>query len=139
MVEVITLPRWLVQRLLKEAQERRDFEVCGLIGGREGRPVSIYPVANVAKDPRTEFEMDPEGLIKAFKAMRARDEELFAIYHSHPKTPARPSERDLELLAYEEALYLIISLGTKGVLELRGFRVERGELIEVPLGLADEG
>ncbi len=138
MVEAVSLPRWLVQRLLKEAQERRDFEICGLIGGKGGKPTSIYPMDNVAKDPRTEFEMDPEGLIKAFKAMRARDEELFAVYHSHPKTPARPSERDLELLAYEEALYLIISLGTKGVLELRGWRAEGKRLVEVPLFLADE-
>lgn len=137
MAKPVSLPRWLVQRLLREAQERAPLEACGLIGGQEGRPTSIYPIPNIAGDPKHRFEMDPKAQIAAFRTMRARGETLFAIYHSHPNAPAEPSPRDLALLAYPEALYLIVSLGTKGVLELRGFRAEGEEFVEVPLELEE--
>lgn len=136
--ERVALPRWLVQRLLREAQEAGEVEVCGLIGGKGDRPTSIYPVRNVAASPQCRFEMDPEGLIGAIREMRQKGERLFAIYHSHPTGPAKPSRRDLELHAYPEALYLIVSLGTKGVLELRGFRAEGDRFVEVALELAEE-
>ncbi len=68
--------------------------------------------------------------------MRENGEALFAIYHSHPTSPAEPSAIDLELAAYPDALYLIISLNTKGVLEMRGFRLNDNKMvIEVGLQL----
>ena len=61
--------------------------------------------------------------------MREQQEELFAIYHSHPTAPAEPSATDLEMANYPDALYLIISLNTKGVLEMRGFRLNRHKVV----------
>ena len=55
--------------------------------------------------------------------MRDKNEELFAIYHSHPTAPAIPSATDIKLATYPDAVFLIISLNTKGVLELRGFKI----------------
>ena len=65
--------------------------------------------------------------------MRENGEELFAIYHSHPHAPATPSATDLQQAAYPTALYLIISLNTKGVLELQGFRLHRQQVTPVEL------
>ncbi|BCX80559.1 [CysO sulfur-carrier protein]-S-L-cysteine hydrolase [Methylomarinovum caldicuralii] len=133
MPDTIVLPRSLVTRLLHQAQSRPDYEVCGLIGARDGKPVNVYPVANVAADPGRHFEMDPAGQIRAMKTMRQRGETLFAIYHSHPHAPPFPSSEDLEAVSYPEALSLIISLNTKGVLEIRGFRLEGRQPEEVEL------
>ena len=133
MPDTIVLPRSLVTRLLHQAQSRPDYEVCGLIGARNGKPVSVYPVANVAPDPARHFEMDPKGQIQAMKAMRERGETLLAIYHSHPSAPPFPSAEDLEAVSYPEALSLIISLNTKGVLEIRGFHLDGRQPEEVEL------
>jgi [CysO sulfur-carrier protein]-S-L-cysteine hydrolase len=65
--------------------------------------------------------------------MRGQNEELFAIYHSHPSAPAKPSTYDVNMAAYPQALYLIISLNTKGVLEMRGFKIIDNEVNEVTL------
>lgn len=70
--------------------------------------------------------------------MRNQGEELFAIYHSHPTAPAQPSSADLELAAYPDAVYLIISLNTKGILELRGFRIEHKIAREVAMALSED-
>lgn len=131
----IKLPRPLVNQLLHQAQLAADREVCGLIGAHEGEPAHCYPVANVAPAPEVRYAMDPKGQIGAMRQMRERGEELFAIYHSHPASPALPSAMDIEETRYPGVLYLIISLNTKGVLEMRGFRLTGQDVAEVMLEL----
>jgi len=122
----VRLPRAIVNRILSHAQHAPETEVCGLIAGRGGEPVRVCPVPNVAREPERLFEMAPEGQIDAMRRMRENGETLFAIYHSHPHAPAVPSAQDLEQAAYPEALHLIVSLDTKGVLQLSGFRLDGG-------------
>jgi len=119
---LVTLPISLVNKILTHAQHSPESEVCGLIASRDGLPITLYPIPNVADVPERLFAMDPAAQIEAMRQMREGGEELFAIYHSHPHAPAQPSARDLEEAAYPQVLYLIVSLDTKGVLEMQGFR-----------------
>lgn len=134
----VTLPRTLVNKILAHAQHSPEDEVCGLIGAEDDKAVDIYPVKNVAEDPHTLFQMDPKQQIDAMREMREQGHELFAIYHSHPHTPAAPSATDLEQANYPDALYLIISLNTTGVLEMRGFHLEGGKASEVELKIHEQ-
>ena len=84
-------------------------------------------------EPQRLFAMDPARQIDAQRRMRERGEELFGIYHSHPHSPAQPSATDLEQAGYPEALYIIVSLNTKGVLEMRGFRLVDNNAVQVQL------
>ena len=133
----IQIPRKLTNQLLHLAQLSPDFEVCGLISSQNGVPSRCYPVVNVAEHPQQRFLLDAGQQISAMAKMRELGEELFAIYHSHPAAPAQPSSYDLEQAGYPEALYLIISLNTKGVLEMRGFKIDRKIAVEIPLSLSD--
>ncbi len=121
--EPVTLPRPLVNRLLTLAQASPEEEICGLISAHAAHPDQIWPIRNIAEERGHLFQMDPAEQIAALRQMRERSEPLFAIYHSHPHAPAIPSARDRALAAYPEALYLIISLNTTGVLEMQGYRL----------------
>jgi proteasome lid subunit RPN8/RPN11 len=134
----IQIPRKLTNQLLHLAQLSPDLEVCGLVSSQNGVPNHCYPVANVAEQPRQRFLLDAAQQIAAMAKMREQGEELFAIYHSHPSAPAQPSSADLELAAYPDALYLIISLNTKGILEMRGFKIDQKTALEIPLILSDD-
>lgn len=124
MKPIIRLPRKLTNQLLHLAQISPEQEVCGLIGAHaDGHPTSCYPIDNSAATPQNRFLLNPAQQIEAMRLMRNRRESLFAIYHSHPQAPALPSNVDVEQAAYPEALHLIISLDTQGVLELRGFQI----------------
>ncbi|WP_174624585.1 Mov34/MPN/PAD-1 family protein [Candidatus Methylobacter favarea] len=136
--EHIRIPRKITNQLLHFAQQTPAIEICGLIGGKKGLPTRCYPINNRADQPRRRFLLDAGQQISAMSAMRAQGEELFAIYHSHPNAPAIPSRTDLELAAYPEALYLIISLKTKGVLEMRGFKIQHKRAWEVALTLGED-
>lgn len=129
----VKLPRTLINGILTHAQHSPESEVCGLIASKAHGGFQVYPVANVAIEPDHLFQMDPAAQIDAMRRMREAGEELFAIYHSHPHAPAEPSARDLAEAAYPDALYLIISLNTKGVLELQGFRLQQGAVEKVNL------
>lgn len=134
----IQLPRKLTNQLLHLAQISPDQEICGLIGGKNGVPSTCYPIKNIDPYPEHRFLLDARQQIDAMSRMRNQDEELFAIYHSHPAAPAIPSATDLEQAAYPEALYLIISLNTKGILEMRGFKISGQQAAEITLTLSEE-
>jgi proteasome lid subunit RPN8/RPN11 len=135
----VELPRALVNQILHHAQASPDLEVCGLVGAKDGLPHRCYPVANAAATPQVRFQLDPKGQIDALRQIREADESLFAIFHSHPAAPAEPSPADLAEAAYPDALYLVISLNTKGVLEMRGFWVGEDKSVrEAALLLKEE-
>jgi proteasome lid subunit RPN8/RPN11 len=132
-MEAVILPRALVDQILHQAVTSPDAEVCGLIAARHGRPVRVVPISNVADQPARRFAMDPAGQIDAQRTMRQQDEELFGIYHSHPHSAAEPSAADLEQIGYPHALYLIVSLETPDIPQIRGFRLHNGIPTEVQL------
>lgn len=133
----IQLSRKITTQLLHHAQSSPDEEICGLIGGKNGMAINCYPVENTAPDRASRFQLDAKQHIAAFKQMRENGEELFAIYHSHPSAPAEPSATDIKMAEYPEALYLIISLKTKGVLQIRGFNIIDKQAQEVTLTMTE--
>ena len=99
--------------IISHASETAPNECCGLIGGVSGsRSSSIYRLRNVGSDPERAYEAAPEELFAAQREMREREEDLLAIYHSHPRSNnPTPSETDVRLAYYPAAIYLIIGLG----------------------------
>ena len=129
----LVLPRTLVNQILTHAQQHELTESCGLISASVGKPAHYYAVKNIAADPSTHFEMEPKQQIDAMKHMREHGEELFAIVHSHPQSPPVPSATDMQEAGYPEAYYIIVSLSTRGVLEMRGYKIADAEMQPVEL------
>ena len=135
----IELPRKLVNELLHNAQLSQEQEVCGFVGKNTAGQYTCHPVTNASNTPATRFIMAPDEQINAMKNMRDNDEEMFAIYHSHPTAPAIPSATDIEQANYPDINYLIISLNTKGVLEMRCFQLLHDEnIVEIILRMSEE-
>lgn len=129
MTKELTIPRTLANRLLTLAQQAPDAEICGLISISANKRYRVYPIDNIARDKSCVFEMEPQQQIHAFKEIREQQETLFAIFHSHPHSEAIPSKKDLNEASYAEALNIIISLSTQGVLDMRGY-FYRGDSVE---------
>ena len=71
----------------------RPREAVGAFVGR-GWAERAVPLVNAASDPYTRYLADPAGLLRLFRELDERGEELVAFYHSHPFGLARPSEID---------------------------------------------
>ena len=132
------LPRPLVNKLLAHAQKNPEIEVCGLIGNNQQGNKDYYPIDNISKNPSCRFLMDAPQQINAMKKMREKEQALFAIVHSHPTSAAIPSDLDIEENSYKAAFYIIVSLNTEGVLEMRAYTQKDDSMKEVDLILEDE-
>ncbi len=125
------IPRQIYDELLAHAREEAPNECCGLIGGNDGVAKTVYRARNAEASP-LRYNLDPQDQFRIMTAMDEKGEELAAIYHSHTASPAYPSQTDINLAAYPDALYLIVSLA-EGEEPLRGYRIEDGEVDEVEL------
>jgi len=106
----------IAQSLIDEmvAHAREDFpnECCGMVGGKDGTASSVYRARNEFESP-LRFGVDSSDLFRITqKEMPERDEDLIAIYHSHTKSPAYPSQTDLNEAqkSWPDALWVIVSL-----------------------------
>jgi [CysO sulfur-carrier protein]-S-L-cysteine hydrolase len=129
----VRIPNQIYEELLAHAREDAPNECCGLIGGEDGAAKTVYRARNAEASP-LRYNLDPQDQFRIMTEMEERGEELSAIYHSHTASPAYPSQTDINLAAYPDALYLIVSLAA-GEKELRGFRIEDGEVTEVELDI----
>ena len=128
------------QQIFAYARAAAPAECCGLIGGDGECASSLYPMRNVAANAIIAYEAAPEDLFAAQRQMRERGEQLLAIYHSHPRaTEPQPSETDVRLAFYPQAIYFIIGLAGEQPL-MRAFKISEseGRWVEVEYAIADE-
>ena len=128
------------QQIFAYARQAAPAECCGLIGGDGGRATSLYAMRNVAANAHTAYEAAPEDLFAAQRQMRERGEQLLAIYHSHPRaTQPQPSETDVRLAYYPQAIYFIVGLAAEQPV-MRAFKISEaeGRWEEVEYALAGE-
>ncbi|WP_419192471.1 Mov34/MPN/PAD-1 family protein [Engelhardtia mirabilis] len=100
--ERVRIPRRCVEILAGMARDSDPHEACALLeGALEAGAVridAVHPAANIATEPRTAFEADPGAVVAALAQARARGRIIVGLWHSHPRGPAVPSERDLREL-----------------------------------------
>ena len=123
--------REALDAIIAHARAEAPAECCGMLVGR-GRSIDeAVRARNIAASP-TRFLIDPKDHIDTRRAARGRGLEVLGFYHSHPQSPAWPSETDVAEATYPEAVYLIASLAGKGV-DARLFQIERGAAVQVAL------
>jgi|SRR5581483_10004744 len=130
-----------LDQLIEQARRDAPFETCGMIGGKDGRALKIYPIRNVAPDRVKRYLMDGAEQIKAMQDMDDHGYEILSIYHSHPATRGYPSPTDVrdahdpethEAL-YPGTVYLLISLMNPAAPEAHGYLLEGETITDIPL------
>jgi proteasome lid subunit RPN8/RPN11 len=126
----LTIPQDIVGQMTEQAGAEAPIEACGMLAGREGRVEKLYRMTNV--DQSTDhFMMEPAEQFSVAKDVRAQGLTLLAIYHSHPATPARPSDEDIRLALTPGVTHVIVSLAAQGGPVIRGYEIADGHVAEV--------
>jgi proteasome lid subunit RPN8/RPN11 len=102
------------------------------VAGRAGAATRLIRCANTHETPTTRYRIDPREQLKAFREMDDRNEELVAIYHSHPASQPYPSPTDRAESHYPDAVYVLVSLRTAEA-EVRAYRIRDDAVTEVEL------
>jgi len=130
-LEKVNITGQVKEAIERHALEARPAECCGLLAG-DGRLISsVYPLRNEAANSESRYFASPEDLFAAMSTMRRQSQTMMGIYHSHPKSPAYPSNSDVELAFYSDSIYFIVSLAA-GV-EMRAFRIDNGQITGVEI------
>ncbi len=108
-VAPLEIPESVLSAMIEHCLRESPLECCGLLTGRDRRAKTFVPLRNAEQSP-TRYDADGRDLIDAVVGMRARNESIVAIYHSHPKWAAIPSRTDLETNYYGDVPRIIVSL-----------------------------
>ncbi len=114
-----------LESVIGHAREAAPHECCGLLLGSGEAITDAVRTRNIADAPETQFLIDPGDHIVARREARARGLEIVGFYHSHPRSPAEPSDRDRAEFSYADHLYLIVSVRTEPA-EVGLFRFDAG-------------
>jgi proteasome lid subunit RPN8/RPN11 len=124
---VMSRPQW--EELVAHARDTAPEECCGYLRARDGRVEEVFRASNDYDSPRYGYQLDPRSLLAANEL----DEDGFqvAIYHSHPRSAAEPSQTDVNLAQYPHWAQLIVSLA--GEPHVRAWRIADGRVEEEAL------
>lgn len=109
-------------------------EACGIVAGRDGKSLDVVPLENVLHSA-TRYRIAPQAQFEAFSVLMAQGQELLAIFHSHPRGPARPSRIDIAEAFYPNTAYLIWAPDAHDWC-CRAFRIAGDRAREIPLQVA---
>lgn len=106
---MIEIPQSIINAIFKQAYNELPNEACGLLTGADGIVKKQYALTNIDHSPE-HFSFDPQEQFNVLKDARKNGQKIIANYHSHPETPARPSEEDIRLAYDPNIIYIIVSL-----------------------------
>lgn len=127
----------IFRRLVSHAKAEAPVEACGYLAAQAGIIVAAYALTNTDRS-QEHFSFDPKEQFAAMRDARAKGLEICAVYHSHPASPARPSQEDIALANDPNLLYVIVSLAG-GKEEIKAFRIKNQKVEEEALEVIDNG
>jgi [CysO sulfur-carrier protein]-S-L-cysteine hydrolase len=122
----------IVDEIVTHAREDLPNECCGMLGGSDGTAATVYRAENAEASP-LRYSIDSKEQFRLMREIEEAGEDLAAIYHSHTKSPAYPSQTDVNLAGWPDAIYLIVSLADPDAPDLKGFWIREGQIAEAEL------
>ncbi len=125
----------IIIQLVNHAKKEAPIEACGYLGVKDGVITARYALTNVDKSSE-HFSFDPKEQFAALRDARNKGLKICAAYHSHPASPARPSEEDIAKAYDPEILYVIVSLAQERE-SIKAFRIKNKTALPVDLEIID--
>jgi proteasome lid subunit RPN8/RPN11 len=129
------IARALLDEVIAHARAEAPNECVGVIAARNGEAVAVHRATNAAASP-LRYEIDAKELFTLHEAIDAAGLDLGAIYHSHTRSAPEPSQTDINLAFYPEAVYIIVGLAGEDA-DVRAWRIVDGKVSETGLEVED--
>jgi proteasome lid subunit RPN8/RPN11 len=97
--------------MIAHARDEAPNECCGLLVGDGSLIEASVRARNLRASP-TRYLLDPAEHIATNRKLRGTGRTVIGTYHSHPASPAIPSETDRAEALYPEFVWMIVSLLT---------------------------
>jgi [CysO sulfur-carrier protein]-S-L-cysteine hydrolase len=128
------IARQLYDEMIAHARAEAPNECCGMVASRDAEAVKIHRATNAAASP-LRYEIDGAEQYRIQMEIYDAGLDLGAIYHSHTRTEPYPSQTDINLAFYPDALYVIVGLANEEP-DVRAYSIRDGEVSEAGLVVA---
>jgi proteasome lid subunit RPN8/RPN11 len=129
----VRIAKSLLEEIVAHARDDAPNECCGMVAGSDGTATRIYPARNAEASP-FRYTIHPQDQFRITMEIEDNGEEIAGIYHSHTKSPADPSQTDINLAEnWPDPLYLICSLADPEAPDVRAWAIRDGRVEEVDL------
>jgi [CysO sulfur-carrier protein]-S-L-cysteine hydrolase len=128
----VRLSRAQWDELLAHAREESPNECCGYMSLRDGSVAEVVRGTSKRRSPYG-YELDDESLRAVNFDLEDHGFDV-AVYHSHPKSEAEPSQTDINLAYYPGWLYVIVA-PTKD--DVRAWWIQDGKVREEEVEVED--
>jgi proteasome lid subunit RPN8/RPN11 len=105
---VVCVPEAIYAEMVAHVVVGYPNETCGALGSKGDLVVKNYPTANAAEHPDDFSIISDADLIRIYNDIDEYDGDMI-YYHSHPRSEAYPSERDIDWAKRSGYLYIIFS------------------------------
>lgn len=122
---MLKVPKEILDAVLAHAQKGFPLEVCGILSGVDGKVMGHHLMTNTDQS-NEHFMMDPKEQFAVIKELRRKGWDMVAIYHSHPESPARPSQEDIRLALTPHVSHLIVSLMDREAPVAKSYKITDG-------------
>jgi len=128
---VLRITSEIIAAMVAHARQDAPIEACGYLASRDGLVCKHFSMTNTDQEAE-HFAMDPKEQFAVVREARELGMRVCAIYHSHPVTPARPSEEDIRLAFDPTISYVIVSLAGDET-TVKSFLIRKGEVQPEPI------
>ncbi len=105
---VVRIPDSIYNEMLEHIVAGYPNEACGVLGCTGNEAVKNYPTVNAAEHPDDFSIVSDEDLKRIFYDVDEYGDGMI-YYHSHPRSEAYPSPRDIEWAKHVGYVYIIFS------------------------------
>ena len=128
------IERRFIDEMVAHAQEDLPDECCGIVAGEAGHVLKVYRMTNVEASP-FRFSMDPRQVAQVDQEAGENGWDLMAIYHSHTRSEAFPSDTDIRIAGgtselWPDVRYILVSLMVRDNPQVRLFRIDGAVVTE---------
>jgi proteasome lid subunit RPN8/RPN11 len=128
----LRIARSLVDEIVAHALEDAPNECCGMIATRDGEAVRVHRARNAAASP-LRYELDGMEQYRIQTQIEDDGLDLGAIYHSHTRSDPYPSQTDINLAFYPDAVYVIVGVERRDAPELKAYTIVDGRVADAAL------
>ena len=127
------ISRELYDQMIAHARAEAPNECCGMVSSDGEEAVKVFAAENAAASP-LRYEIDGAEQYRIQMQIDDAGHDLGAIYHSHTRSEPYPSQTDINLAFYPDAIYVIVGLANEEP-DVRSYFIRDGQVTEAELAV----
>jgi proteasome lid subunit RPN8/RPN11 len=134
--------RAVLTAIVAHARRERPRECCGLLVSDGSCVIEAVEAVNVSETPERRYQVSPVDHLALIRRCRElstpeRSFDVIGAYHSHPRSPARPSQTDHAEASQDFVIVIAGPVAETADVPIRAYRLGNIDFDEIQMTVVD--